>query len=90
MTRIISRQKNLSELSYEFLVKRREDAGIKHLNDSNAFIEWSNTMDDVHDNIHDYNPTRKKEIYFFLMTWLQTLWVTKNFKPQLKIYLLDS
>ena len=39
LTRIISMQKNLSELNYEFLVKRREDAGIKHLNDSNAFIE---------------------------------------------------
>ena len=32
-------QKNLNELNYEFLVKRREDAGIKHLNDSNAFVE---------------------------------------------------
>ena len=31
--------KKLSELNYEFLVKRREDAGIKHLNDSNAFVE---------------------------------------------------
>ena len=30
--------KDLSEPKYEFLVKKREDAGIKHLNDSNAFI----------------------------------------------------
>ena len=30
--------KDLSKPKYEFLVKKREDAGIKHLNDSNAFI----------------------------------------------------
>ena len=36
--------KDLSEPKYEFLIKKNEDAGIKHLNDSNAFIESSNTM----------------------------------------------
>ena len=54
--------KDLSELKYEFLIKKRENAGIKHLNDSNAFIECSNTMDDVYENIDDYNPGRKRKI----------------------------
>ena len=40
---------------------KREDAGMKHLNDLNAFIECSNTMDDVYENIDDYNPSRKRE-----------------------------
>ena len=35
---------------------------MKHLNDSNAFIECSNTMDDVYNNIDDYNPSRKRKI----------------------------
>ena len=26
------------------LIKKREDAGIKHLNDPKAFIEYSNTV----------------------------------------------
>ena len=39
--------KDLSEPKYEYLIKNRENAGIKHVNDSNAFIEYSNTMDDV-------------------------------------------
>ena len=30
--------KDLSEPKYEFLIKKCEDAGIKHLNDPNAFI----------------------------------------------------
>ena len=48
--------KDLSEPKYQFLIKKREDAGIKNLNDPNAFTEYSNTMDDVDNNIDDYNP----------------------------------
>ena len=59
--------KDLSEPKYEFLIKKRENAGTKHLNDPNAFIECSNTMDDVYDNIDDYNPSRKKTFYLCLM-----------------------
>ena len=58
--------KELSEPKYEYLIKRREGAGIKHLNNPNAFIESSNTMDHVYENINDYNPTRKrKKLIFF-------------------------
>ena len=53
--------KDLSEPKYEFLIKKRENVEIKHLNDPNAFIECSNTMDDVYENINDYNPIKKKE-----------------------------
>ena len=44
------------------MIKKREDAGIKHLNDSNAFIECSNTMDDIYENIDDNNPSRKRKV----------------------------
>ena len=44
------------------MIKKREDAGIKHLNDLNAFIECSNTMKDVYEIINDYNPSRKRKI----------------------------
>ena len=53
--------RDLSEPKYEYLIKKREDAGIKHLNNPNAFIECSNTMDDVYKNINDYNPIRKRK-----------------------------
>ena len=33
--------KDLSEPKYKLLIKNRENAGIKYLNDSNAFIECS-------------------------------------------------
>ena len=53
--------KDLSEPNFEFLIKKREDAGIKHLNDPHAFVEWFNTMDDVYENIDNYYPNRKKK-----------------------------
>ena len=40
--------KDLDERKYQFLIKTRENAGIKNLNDLNEFIEYSNTMDDVY------------------------------------------
>ena len=57
--------KDLSEPKYEHLIKNRENAGIKHLNDSKAFIDCSNTMNDVYENIDNYNLNRKRKIIVF-------------------------
>ena len=51
----------LSEPKYEYLIKKRENSGIKHLSNPNAFIECSNTMDDIYENISYYNPIRKRK-----------------------------
>ena len=74
--------KDLSEPKYQFLIKKREDVGIKHLNDQSAFIEHSNTMDDIYNNINDYNPTRKKKI---LIVFDDTIPILTNKKFQAKI-----
>ena len=54
-------RRDLSESKYEYLIKKREDAGIKHVNNPNAFMKCSDTMDDVYENINDYNPIRKRK-----------------------------
>ena len=72
--------RDLSEPKYEYLIKKREDAGIKHLNNPNAFIECSNTMDDVYDNINDYNSNRRRKtliVFDDMIAYIRT----KNFKP---------
>ena len=53
--------KDLSRSKYKFLIKKGKDGEIKHLNDPNAFIECSNTMDDVYEDIDDCNPNRKEK-----------------------------
>ena len=63
------------------MIKTREDAGIKHLNNPNAFIKCSKTMDDAYENINDYNSIRKRKKVIVLITWFQMLWQIKDFKP---------
>ena len=59
--RIYLYARDLSEPKYECFIEKREDLGIKHLNDPNALIECSNTTDDVYENIDDYNLIRKRK-----------------------------
>ena len=76
--------KDLSEAKYEFLIKKCEDAGIKHLNDSKAFIECSNTMDDVYENIDEYNPNKKRKILIVFDDMIADIMTNKKFKAIIK------
>ena len=58
--------RDLRKPKYENLIKKRGNIGIKHSKDPNAFIECSNTVDDLYENSDDYNPSRKwKKIVVF-------------------------
>ena len=76
--------KDLSEPKYEFLIKKRENAGIKYLNDSNAFTECSNTMDDVYESIDDYNPSRKIKILILIDDLIAHIMSNKKFQAIIK------
>ena len=76
--------KDLSEPKYEFLIKKREDAGIKHFNDTEAFIECSNTMDDVYENIDNYNPSRKRKILIVFDDMIADIMTNKKFQAIIK------
>ena len=47
------------EAKYQLLIQKREDVGIKHFNDSKAFIEYSNNMVDIYKNTEDPNKKHK-------------------------------
>ena len=53
---------DLREPKNQLLIEKRENSGIKNYNNPTAFIEYSNTMDDVHSNVDYYNPKRKRKI----------------------------
>ena len=81
--------RDLSEQKYEYLIKKLEDAEIKHVNNSNAFIECSNIMDDVYENINDYNRSRKRKILIAFDDLIADIMTKiKDFKP--KSCLLDA
>ena len=44
------------EAQYKFLIKKRKDDGAKHFNDSKAFIEYWEDMNDIYKNNEEYNP----------------------------------
>ena len=48
--------KDPCEAKCQFLINKRESTGLNHLNDPEAFIEYSNDMQDVFKNIEKYNP----------------------------------
>ena len=71
-------------IKYKFLIKKRENVGIKHCNNPNAFIEYSNTMDDVYKNIDDYNPNRKRKILIVFDDMIADIMTNKKFQSIIK------
>ena len=53
--------KDLEEPKYQLLISKTEKTGINFNNDPTAFIEHSNSMDDILSNIEDYNKKRKRK-----------------------------
>ena len=76
--------KYLNQPKYEFLIINRENAGIKHCNNPNAFIEYSNTMDDVCKNIDNYNPSRKRKILIVFDDMIADIMTNKKFQAIIK------
>ena len=62
MIKIYIYTKDSCETKYQFLINKRENKGSRHLNDSKAFIEYSNDIDDIYRNIEEYNLNKKNEI----------------------------
>ena len=76
--------KDLSESKYEHLINNCENAGIKHLNDSKAFIDCSNTMDGVYENIDQYNPNIKRKVLIAFDDMIADIMTNKKFQSIIK------
>ena len=76
--------KDLHEPKYEYLINKREQAGIKNLNDPNAFIEYSDDMNDVLDDINNYNKNRDKKVLIVFDDMITDIEYNKNFKRIIK------
>ena len=76
--------KDLSESKYKYLIRNRENTGIKHLNDSKAFTECSDTMDDVYENIENYNPNRNRKILIVFDDMIADIMTNKKFQSVIK------
>ena len=61
-----------------------QEYAIRYLNDLNAFIECSNMMDDVYENIHDYNSSRKRKILIVFDDMIADIMTNKKFQAIIK------
>ena len=50
------------ESKYSLLINGREKVGIEISKNRKAFIDYSQTIDDVYKNLEDYNPTKKSKV----------------------------
>ena len=60
--------KDPDKAKYQFLINKWEYTVLKHLNDSETFIEYLNDMNDIYIiylNIEEYNPNKECKIIIF-------------------------
>ena len=76
--------KDLQEDKYKYLINIREQAGLKNLNDPKAFIEYSNDMNDVLDNINNYKKNRDKKALIIFDDMIADIMRSENFKGIVK------
>ena len=62
------------------MIKTRENAATKHLNVAKAFTEFSNTMEDIYEDIGGFNPTRKRKILLVFGDMIAGIMSNKKFK----------
>ena len=66
------------------LVNKREQAGINFNNDPTAFIEYSNSMDDILSDIGDYNRKRRRKVLILFDDMISHVMFDKNAQQILK------
>ena len=76
--------KDIREPKYEYLINKREQAGIKNVDDPKAFIEHSDDMNDVLDDINNYNKNRDKKALTVFDDMIADIEYNKNFKRIIK------
>ena len=84
MDKIYLYAKDTDEEKYQYLINKREQAGIKNLNDPHAFIEYSNDMNDVLDDINNYDKNRDKKVLIIFDEMITDIMKSEKFKAIVK------
>ena len=73
--------KDTDEEKYQYLINKREQAGI---NDPHAFIEYSNNINDVFEDINNYNKKRDKKVLIIFDDMIADIMRSEKFKAIVK------
>ena len=72
------------------LINKRVSAGLNYLNESKAFIEYSNGMDDIYKNLQEYNPNRKPKVLVLFDDMITEMLRNKKLNPVVTDCLLEG
>ena len=73
--------KDSYEAKYQFLINECEDTGLKYLKDSKAFIEYPNDMDDIYEDIEQYNTDKEHKILIIFDNMIADLLINIKLNP---------
>ena len=66
---------------YQLLINKSEIAGLKHWNDPKTFIEHSDDMDDIYQNIVKYSSNKKQQILIVFDDMISDMLSNKKIQP---------
>ena len=69
------------ESKYQLLINGIEKVGIEILENPKAFIDNSQIIDDVYENLKDYNPKKKKRVLIVFDDMIADMESNKKIKP---------
>ena len=72
--------------NYQLLINGREKVGIKELKNPKAFIDYSQTTDDVYENLEGYNPTKKRKVLIVFDDMIADMEANKNLSPMIILF----
>ena len=70
------------EAKDQFLTKTKVSTILQHLDESKAFLEYTNNMDDIYENIGEYNPNKKRKIFIVFNNIIAGMLSNKKVNPQ--------
>ena len=72
--------KDTDEEKYQYLINKREQAGIKNLNNPHTFKEYSSDMNDVLENINNCKKNRDKKVLIIFDDMIADIMRSKKFR----------
>ena len=79
--KIFLQAKDPYEAKYQFVINKQESTGLKHFNDSKAFIVYSNQIDDIYKNIKKCNANIKRKILIIFDDIIADMINSKKLNP---------
>ena len=73
--------KDLCKSKYQLLIDGREKVGIEKLKNPKAFIDYSQSINDVYEKLEDYNPTKKRKVLIVFDDMIANLEANDKLNP---------